>query len=299
MWSDFAAWIASPEGQRVLSTTVLPALAILVAGLIAGVLARAAIRRVERRLDQDALTAAVAGFVEAARRTASGEPDRDSTARLASVSDVRMRLVGRAGADLAAQWAYAISLHAAPDDVAVVRDRLVAWTARPARAKRLFAADLEALATPAAAPAERAPRPEPTATPTEPPQRSQPVVEQSAPPTGGVPVERPLRVPEPEPAAAVPAEPARQPIAEPAPAQPLALVDVPAAQPAAQTEGPAARAAAGAPGRTEGDEDKPAWLDAYDDDAHVTRNIPLSTPSPVAAASVRDRSRPGDNIVPS
>jgi hypothetical protein len=48
-------------------------------------------------------------------------------------------------------------------------------------------------------------------------------------------------------------------------------------------------------GATQG---KPAWLDDYDDDAHVTRNIPLSTPAPVSASAVRDRGRP-DDIVPS
>lgn len=294
MWSDFAAWFSSPEGQRVLSGTLLPAAAILVAGLVAGVIARATIRRVERRLDQDALTAAVAGFVEAARRTAAGDPDTDSTARLASVSDVRMRLAGRSGADLAARWAYAISLQAAPDDVGVVRDRLVAWIARPARAKRLFAADLEALALPEPAGAERS-RPEPL----EQPQRAVPTAEVTPPEppaTGAVQIDRPRHLPDARPTA-VAATPEQEPERHPAPeaAAPQPVVDAPATQPSARPEVPAARAATGA----DGEQEKPAWLDDYDDEAHVTRNIPLGAPSPVAATSVRDRNRPGDAIVPS
>jgi hypothetical protein len=62
----------------------------------------------------------------------------------------------------------------------------------------------------------------------------------------------------------------------------------------AQPEVPAIRPAA--TGRT--GSAQPAWLDDYDDDAHVTRNIPLNTPSPVPASGLRDRGR-GDDIVPS
>ena len=43
----------------------------------------------------------------------------------------------------------------------------------------------------------------------------------------------------------------------------------------------------------------PAWLDTYDDEAEVTRDIDLSkTPPPKAASAVRDRTRTGDDIVP-
>jgi hypothetical protein len=43
----------------------------------------------------------------------------------------------------------------------------------------------------------------------------------------------------------------------------------------------------------------PAWLDTYDDEAEVTRDIDLSkTPPPMPASAVRDRTRTGDDIVP-
>ena len=43
----------------------------------------------------------------------------------------------------------------------------------------------------------------------------------------------------------------------------------------------------------------PAWLDTYDDEADVTRDIDLSkTPPPMSASAVRDRTRTGDDIVP-
>lgn len=280
MWSDLAAWLASPSGQRALTDAVLPVVAVLVAAVLAALIARGAVRRLERRLDREALTAAIAGFAEAARRSASPDPDRDSAVRLATEADVRLRFSGRAGADLAAEWALLVALAARGDDTATVRDRLLEWARKPSRARRLFASDLEALRQPEPV-QERPDEAPPLAVEREPAERpaaARPAVQRPA--DEGLIVDQPAAVAaadhrnqpvrqaqrQPEP------QPERQPQAEAPEAQPLQ---------------PAAAASA-----------KPAWLDDYDDDAHVTRNIPLSTPAPVSASTIRDRGRPGDDIVP-
>jgi hypothetical protein len=255
MWSDLAQWFASPAGQRALTDAVLPVVAVLAAAVLAGLIARAAVARLERRLERESLTAALAGFVEAARRVAAGDPEPGSAARLATESDVRLRFSGISGADLAAEWALRVALDARGDDAAAVRDRLLAWSRKPRRARRLFAADLAALqateheAAPAPVESPAAPEPETVAPPAV-EERTHPAVAAS---------EHTNQVP----------RPVRQ--------------EVPPVTPA-----PTGRTGSG----------RPAWLDDYDDDAHVTRNIPLSTPAPVAASAVRDRGRP-DDIVPS
>jgi hypothetical protein len=302
MWSDLAAWFASPAGQRALTDAVLPVVAILVAAALAALIARSGIRRLERRLGRDALAAAVAGFAEAARRSAAGEPDPGSAARLASEADVRLRLSGRPGAELAAEWALLVSLAARGDDAAVVRDRLLEWVRKPGRAKRLFANDLDALHQTEAVP-QRTVEAVPPSPAAPAPTRS---VATAAVPASPPPPSRSEAIPASAPAHAAAAEHemALQPVAVAAAdhanqVERTARSEVPEAQPAPaaqpvqvlQPVQPPALAAEGA-------EAKPAWLDDYDDDAHVTRNIPLSTPAPVSASAIRDRGRP-DDIVPS
>jgi hypothetical protein len=327
MWSDLAAWFASPAGQRALTDAVLPVVAILVAAALAALIARSGIRRLERRLGRDALAAAVAGFAEAARRSAAGEPDPGSAARLASEADVRLRLSGRPGAELAAEWALLVSLAARGDDAAVVRDRLLEWVRKPGRAKRLFANDLDALHQTEAVPqrtVEAAPPRTVEAVPPSPAAPAPPRTVEVVPPSPAAPA--PTR--SVARAAAVPASPPppsrSEAIPAPAPAHAAAAEHEMALQPVAvaaadhanqvertaRSEAPEAQPAPAAQPvqvlqpvqppalAAEGAEAKPAWLDDYDDDAHVTRNIPLSTPAPVSASAIRDRGRP-DDIVPS
>jgi hypothetical protein len=282
MWSDLAAWFASPAGQRALTDAVLPVVAVLVAAVLAALIARAAVRRLERKLDREALAAAIAGFTEVARRTGSTGPERIAATRLAAESDVRLRLSGRPGADLAAEWALLVSLAARGEDAAVVRDRLLEWARKPRRARRLFGNDLDALhqtepapERPAEAPRREPEQPSAARLPAERPATARAVV---APPSA----ERDL-VEQPAAVAATDHTNQVQRQAEP---------ESPEAEPQAQPEPQPLQPAASAPAR-------PSWLDDYDDDAHVTRNIPLSTPAPVSASAVRDRSRPGDDIVPS
>lgn len=150
MWDDIVAWFQSPGGARVLQTAIIPALAILVAGLLAAMIARSAVKGVIRRADRVEAASAVASLLEAARASADPDADRGArrrAARLRTEADVRTRLLPLPGAGAAADWAAgrARTLQQRATDGPVsaeldeLRDRLVAWVARPTRAKRIFA----------------------------------------------------------------------------------------------------------------------------------------------------------------
>lgn len=369
MWDDFVAWFQSPSGQRVLDAAVIPALAILVAGVVAALIARAAVRSLLRRADRDAATGIVAAIVEVARSLGAGEPqaaERERIGRLRTEADVRLRLCGASGAPLAAEWA-SLRLDAIERDAASpvpqttaaveeVRDRLLAWVARPRRAKRLFGADVDRLgaertarlaqraagpgsdkeeresAAPAkpdvdteSAPAASAPadvterpapgdaRPEPVAA------RAQNLAhelqaERSKTANGAPPVVAP-GVTSGRPATTEPvlihrtrlesmdrgsvdpridharhASPSEAaPVLAAVPSDPSTAPEVPEPD----TEPAVAAAPVGERQPT------PAWLDTYDDEAEVTRDIDLSkTPPPKSASAVRDRTHTGDDIVP-
>ena len=378
MWDDFVAWFQSPAGQRVLDAAVIPALAILVAGVVAALIARAAIRSLLARADRDAVSGTVAALVEVARAAGAGgrsDDDRDRTARLRTEADVRLRLSGATGAGLAAEWASlrvdAIERDAAspvPQTAAAVeevRDRLLAWVARPRRAKRLFAADVERLGAErtarrgaqqptASSPAAPGRRSTADAEPQRDPQPESPTAASSAPeapdaaepPNDGRPepvaaraqnlahelqAERAKAAPDDgvAPEAAAEENGAPSPTTEPVLIQRTRLdsMDRQAADPRfdhARHVGPD-QAVAVTPGVAEppvqqaqpvqpvatpeptpepsppaGERQAtPAWLDVYDDEAEVTRDIDLSkTPPPKAASAVRDRTRTGDDIVP-
>lgn len=150
-------WLASDEGWRVLSGAIIPALAIIVAGIVAALIGRASTKRLIRLHYRDALTAAIGGFVVAGRRAATwnalSDTDRAELDHLIAEAETRIRLLPIAGAGLAATWA-AHELTAMKRDSAGFqfqaqqtltdyRDRLVRWSEKPRRAKKLFGADLE------------------------------------------------------------------------------------------------------------------------------------------------------------
>ena len=150
-------WLATDEGWRVLSGAIIPALAIIVAGIVAGLIGRASTKRLIRLHYRDALTAAIGGFVLAGRRAATWnaltDTDRTQLDHLIAEAETRIRLLPIAGAGLAATWA-AHELSAMKRDsagfqfqaqqtLAEYRDRLVTWSEKPRRAKKLFGADLE------------------------------------------------------------------------------------------------------------------------------------------------------------
>ncbi len=155
--NDFVAWWASDDGWRVLSGAVIPALAILTAGIIAALIGRGSTRRLIALHRQDALAAAISGFMLAGRKSAQwndlAEVDRAQLEHLAAESETRIRLLPIAGSALAASWA-SHQLESMKRDssgfkfqaqqtLAEYRDRLVEWSEKPRSAKRLFGADLE------------------------------------------------------------------------------------------------------------------------------------------------------------
>lgn len=182
MWGDLVAWLQSPGGARVLQTAIVPAVAIVVAGVLAGLIGRAAVRTAVGRADRVEAAGAVAGLVEAARAAADPDGDRGGrrrVARLRTEADVRTRLLPLAGADLAADFAArridGIRAGGGDDsatELADLRDRLVEWAAKPARAKRLFSGAASAGAAPGprrseAPPASEAAAPRPAEAPTD------------------------------------------------------------------------------------------------------------------------------------
>lgn len=140
-----------------LSGAVIPALAIVVAGIVAGIIGRAMTKRLITLHYRDALTAAIGGFVHAGRRAATwsslSHADRDQLDHLIAETETRIRLLPIAGAGLAATWAThelaamkrdsAGFQFQAQQTLAEYRDRLVSWSEKPRRAKKLFGADLE------------------------------------------------------------------------------------------------------------------------------------------------------------
>ncbi|GAA1736682.1 hypothetical protein [Microcella frigidaquae] len=157
-WGNSALqWLASEEGWRVLSGAIIPALAIITAGIIAALIGRGTTRRLIAMQQRDALGAALGGFLLAGRKAAEwtvlSDLERAQLDHLIAEAETRIRLLPIAGAGLAASWA-AHELAAMKRDsagfqfqaqqtLAEYRDRLVAWSERPRQAKKLFGADLE------------------------------------------------------------------------------------------------------------------------------------------------------------
>jgi hypothetical protein len=156
-WNSVVSWIASDEGFRILSVTVLPSLAILVAGILAAVIARSAVKRMLRHQDRELQASAVSALIGAGRKAAvwSSLPanEKEHVDAQASEAEIRVRLLPLPGATLAADWAVhqlremktnsANFSFQAEQTLEEYRDRLIDWQQRPNRAKKLFKDDLE------------------------------------------------------------------------------------------------------------------------------------------------------------
>src|SRR6476660_4918321 len=154
--NDILDWFGSPEGRRVLSNVIIPAVAIIVAGIIAGLIGRGSTKRVIAQYNRDALTAAVQGLVLAGRKAAGwnaiGTVERVQVDHLIGEAETRIRLLPVPGAALAANWAAhqledmkrnsAGFSFQAQQTLAEYRDRLIAWSEKPRQAKKLFGPDL-------------------------------------------------------------------------------------------------------------------------------------------------------------
>ena len=156
-WNEFITWLYSDEGWRVVSTAVVPLVAIIVATVIAAAISRASITRLLAREDRDDRAAAVAAFIEVARQSTQWSllpaPNQNNLETLASAASVRLRLLPTHGAAPAAEWgehqiakirenSSGFTVQAEQDYIEF-RDRLAEWQHKPKAARRLFAIDLE------------------------------------------------------------------------------------------------------------------------------------------------------------
>lgn len=156
-WNDFLEWIQSDAGWKIISTAVIPFVAIVVAGIIGAAIGRGATRRLLAQRDHEMRASAVAALVAAGQGAATwhshGPAAKEHAELIASQADVSVRLLPIPGAGLAADWAshelremrtnsvsYSYQAEQTLDEY---RDRLVEWLHHPNRAKRLFASDLD------------------------------------------------------------------------------------------------------------------------------------------------------------
>jgi hypothetical protein len=155
-WNDFVTWSNSATGTRIITTAILPFIAIVVAGVLAGLIARASTKRVIDHQNREIKAAAIMALIGAGRRAAVwsslGADAKQHVDSLISEADLRMRLLPVTGAIAAADWAThelegmkknsSNFSFKAEQTFFDYRDRLLDWQLRPAKAKKLFAFDL-------------------------------------------------------------------------------------------------------------------------------------------------------------
>lgn len=159
-WNNFVDWFESADGWRIVSTAIIPFVAIVVAGIVAALIGRASTRRVIALSERDVRIAAVTALLSAARRASIWNTlsvgEQPAADQAAIDAEIRLRLLGVPGASMASDWtAHEIAdmkrnsvsfSFQAEQTLLVVRDRLIEWQARPSRAKKLFKNDLDSWA---------------------------------------------------------------------------------------------------------------------------------------------------------
>jgi hypothetical protein len=159
-WTDFLDWLNSDSGWRIVSTAVIPFVAIIVAGIVAAAIGRASARKVIELSEREVRASAVTALISAARKAAVWNtlpaPEQQHIDHLIGDAEIRLRLLPIAGTALAADWSRheiagmkrnAISFSfQAEQSLLVFRDRLIEWQGRPSRAKKLFKNDLDSWA---------------------------------------------------------------------------------------------------------------------------------------------------------
>ncbi|GAB3605992.1 hypothetical protein GCM10027413_14010 [Conyzicola nivalis] len=156
-WNDFLEWFDSSEGTRVITTMVLPFVAIIVAGVIATIIARGSISRLLARQERGNRASAVEALIavgeKASQWSGLSNQTREHFEQQSSVASIRVRLLPAPGAAMASAWAEyqlaEIKRNSANFSVqadqgfAEYRDRLIEWHHRPQRARKIFQNDLE------------------------------------------------------------------------------------------------------------------------------------------------------------
>lgn len=163
-WNDLVNWLNSDNGWRVISTAVIPFVAIVVAGIVASLIGRGSSRRVIAMTERERRTATVAALISGARRAAKwnalSHPEQQHAEHLLHDADTRIRLLPLNGSGMVADWAAhevnemkrnSVSFSfQAEQSLMEFRNRLVEWQAKPGRAKKLFKSDLDTWAYEAA-----------------------------------------------------------------------------------------------------------------------------------------------------
>jgi hypothetical protein len=156
-WNEFIAWFSSASGSRIFLSVILPFVAIVLAGVIAAAIGRGSAQRVLAHEDRELTGAALIALIVVGRKASIwaslGADEKQHIDSLMSEADIRVRLLPVSGASQAAEWAAheladmkknsASFSFQAEQDFVDYRDRLLDWQAKPRRAKKLFASDLE------------------------------------------------------------------------------------------------------------------------------------------------------------
>lgn len=282
MWTDVGSWLQSPAGQRTLLQVVPPIVAVLLAAALAALLVRSALRSRQREAARARAVSAVVALVGAGRRERGGQADGRAE------SELRLRLSGLPGAAIAADWARSRVGGGVGADA--VTDRMTEWLRRPRRARRIFTNAAPAVldrTDPRVAP-DTAPSGV-RAVPAEPAVSA--VAVTSEPGNGPSPIE---------------STPGRAPERAVEPGDLPGRVRQPTEAGTEEADAPSVDSGEGPPRHSRGEDAPqrpqrqavPAWLDTYDDDAAVTRDIPLKPPSPVPASTVGERNRTDEGVVP-
>ncbi|MBB5843635.1 Tfp pilus assembly protein PilE [Conyzicola lurida] len=150
-------WSNSTEGTRLITTMILPFVAIVVAGILAALIARGAVSRLiakqERAERASAIEALIAVGEKASQWSGLSNHTREHFETQSSVASIRVRVLPAKGAAMASAWAeYQLAeikrnsanfSVTADQGYAEYSERLIEWHHRPSRARKIFLADLD------------------------------------------------------------------------------------------------------------------------------------------------------------
>jgi len=158
-WNAYLDWAMSADGKAILTTAVIPFVAILIAGLIGALLARGGISRLTMRQDREQRSAVIASALATIRRSGAWAQlsisEQDHLDHTVAESLAHIRMLPAPGADLAGEWSLLKSrivkqksmsgAGAAEQEIRDLEDWLILWHRHPRRAAKHFADDLETL----------------------------------------------------------------------------------------------------------------------------------------------------------
>ncbi len=165
-WNAWTDWATSVDGRDILTTAVLPFIAILAAGIFAAILARGGMARLVQRQDAEAKAAVIASALADARSAGAWASlslaEQEQLDFRVAEAFAHLRMTASTGSDLAAEWGTLkvrvikqkamAGAGAAESEIRDLEDSLILWHRHPARAGRFFREDLETLRYKAAQP---------------------------------------------------------------------------------------------------------------------------------------------------